>query len=110
MKNNYIDDGVAGTNKAGAYIGGASNITVYIDNCNFSGNYYPFVMRSSGYKVDGVKHYESNISVYISNSSIHFAKFIVMDYIIITSGLKYSYTNVTKTLPPTGRTFLLGMR
>lgn len=25
-----------------------------------------------------------------------------MDYIIITSGLKYSYTNITKILPPAG--------
>lgn len=74
MKNNYIDDGIAGTNRAGAYIGGASNVTLYIDNCNFSGGYYPFVMRSSGYKVDGVKVYESNISVYISNSSIDFER------------------------------------
>ena len=72
MKSGYIDDGVAGTNRAGAYIGGASNVTVYIDNCSFSGEYYPFVMRSSGYRVDGVKYYESNISVYISDSTIDF--------------------------------------
>lgn len=72
MKNDYIDDGVAGTNKSGAYVGGASNVTVYIDNCNFSGAYYPFVLRSSGYMVDGVKHYESNVNVYISNSTIDF--------------------------------------
>lgn len=72
MKNGYIDDGVAGTNRAGLYIGGGSNITLYVDNCNFSGAYYPIVMRSSGYKVDGVKYYETNINVYISNSTIDF--------------------------------------
>ena len=72
MKNNYIDDGIAGTNKSGAYIGGASNVNLYIDNCSFSGEFYPFVMRSSGYKVDGQKVYESNNNVYISNSTIDF--------------------------------------
>lgn len=72
MRNDYIDDGVAGTNRSGGYIGGASNVTLYIDNCDFSGDMYPFVMRSSGYRVDGVKYYESNISVYVSNSTIDF--------------------------------------
>ncbi|MBR6689111.1 MAG: hypothetical protein IKL68_03760 [Clostridia bacterium] len=69
---NGEDDGRAGTNKAGTYIGNASNITVYIDNCDISGTYFPFVLRSSGG--------ESNNSVYISNSTIsNFEKYIRVD-------------------------------
>ena len=63
MPTGYYDDGVAGTNYAGFYVGGASNVTVYIDNCSFYGKFYPFVMRDSGG--------EENNSVYISNSSIN---------------------------------------
>lgn len=57
------DDGIAGSNKAGFYVGGASNITIYVDKCEISGSYYPFVLRSSGG--------ESNNNVYISNSNIN---------------------------------------
>lgn len=55
-----FDDGIAGTNKAGFYIGGASNVVVYMDNCNLYGSYYPAVLRSSGN--------ERNNALYISNS------------------------------------------
>lgn len=59
----YIDDGVAGTNNAGIYIGGSSNMSIYVDNCNFYGKSQPIVLRgSSG---------ESNNTLYISNSRIN---------------------------------------
>ena len=59
----FIDDGVAGTNHAGIYIGGSSNMAIYVDNCNFYGLQQPIVLRgSSG---------ESNNILYISNSSIN---------------------------------------
>jgi hypothetical protein len=59
----YIDDGVAGTNHAGIYIGGSSNMHVYVDNCDFYGLQQPIVLRgSSG---------ESNNVLYISNSRIN---------------------------------------
>ena len=43
----YIDDGVAGTNLAGMYIGGASNTTIYIDNCNLFATAQVIVLRGS---------------------------------------------------------------
>ena len=61
MPEGYIDDGIAGTNKAGMYIGNASNVTVYMDNCVLEGPFYPAVLRSSGK--------ESNNTLYISNST-----------------------------------------
>ena len=69
MRNGY-DDGVAGTNKAGLYIGGASNVTVYMDNCELWGTWYPLVMRISST--------EDNNSLYISNSTLKegFEKYI----------------------------------
>jgi len=45
MPEDYYDDGIAGTNKAGMYIGGANNVTVYMHNCDFYGSYYPLVMK-----------------------------------------------------------------
>ena len=62
MKNGY-DDGIAGTNNAGLYIGGANNVVVYMDSCKLSGPMYPMVLRSSGG--------ESNNALYISNSNIN---------------------------------------
>ena len=59
----FIDDGVAGTNHAGIYIGGSSNMTLYVDNCDFYGLQQPIVLRgSSG---------ESNNTLCISNSRIN---------------------------------------
>lgn len=59
----FIDDGVAGTNHAGIYIGGSSNMTLYVDNCDFYGVQQPIVLRgSSG---------ESNNTLCISNSRIN---------------------------------------
>lgn len=50
-------------NDAGAYIGSYSNITVYMDNCDFYGNRWSIVLRgSSG---------EQNNVIYISNSRIN---------------------------------------
>lgn len=59
----YIDDGVAGTNHAGIYIGGSSYMAVYVDNCDFYGLQQPIVLRGSS----GEAH---NI-LYISNSRIN---------------------------------------
>ena len=59
----YIDDGVAGTNHAGIYIGGSNNMKIYVDNCDFYGVQQPIVLRgSSG---------ESNNVLHISNSRIN---------------------------------------
>lgn len=63
LPDGYIDDGIAGTNNAGIYIGGTSNMSLYVDNCNFYGKAQPIVLRgSSG---------ESNNILYISNSRIN---------------------------------------
>ena len=63
LPDGYIDDGVAGTNHAGIYIGGSSNMRIYVDNCDFYGLQQPIVLRgSSG---------ESNNILYISNSRIN---------------------------------------
>lgn len=63
LADGYIDDGIAGSNNAGIYIGGASNVSIYVDNCNFYGTKQPIVLRgSSG---------ESNNTLYISNSRIN---------------------------------------
>lgn len=39
------DDGVAGTNNAAMYIGGANYMNVYVDNCNFYGKIQPIVIK-----------------------------------------------------------------
>lgn len=63
LADGYIDDGIAGSNNAGIYIGGSSNMSIYVDNCNFYGKAQPIVLRgSSG---------ESNNTLYISNSRIN---------------------------------------
>lgn len=60
-----IDDGVAGTNHAGMYIGGGKgkdNIIVYMDSCTITAKTQPIVLRgSSG---------ERNNKLYISNSVV----------------------------------------
>lgn len=62
LRDGYIDDGRAGTNGAGIYIGGASNITVYMDNCNIYAKIQPIVLRgSSG---------ERNNTFYVSRTRI----------------------------------------
>ena len=60
MKDGFVADSVAGTNGAGMYIGGASNMKVYIDNCDIYGTLYGVVLRDSGG--------ESSNSVYVSNT------------------------------------------
>lgn len=66
MPDGYYDDGIAGTNKAGMYIGGGStkrNIVVYADNCVFDAPSQSIVVRgTSG---------EKNNILYISNSVIN---------------------------------------
>jgi len=61
MRKGY-DDGVAGNNGAGFYIGGNSDVTVYMDNCELWGPLYPLVMRASAN--------EDNNSLYISNTTL----------------------------------------
>lgn len=78
MREGLVSDTVAGTNGAGFYIGGADNVTVYMDNCDFNMNeangeiykgtavpYYGIVFRTSGG--------EDNNVLYISNSSVGMA-------------------------------------
>ena len=75
MRDGFEYDNVAGTNAAGMYISGASNITAYFDNCKFNMNeangetwgkwtcpYYAVVIN------------KSNNEVYISNSYIEYAR------------------------------------
>jgi len=57
----YIDDGVAGTNHGGMYIGATTNVNIYFDNCYFEGVYYPFVIKKNC----------SQTNVYLSNCSIN---------------------------------------
>lgn len=57
----YIDDGVAGTNNAGLYIGGATNMKVYMDNCYIYGKAQPIVMKANA----------ATSYLYISNSTIN---------------------------------------
>lgn len=63
MPDGYIADKIAGTNNAGIYVGGASNINVYVDNCKFYGIQQPIVLRGTSS--------ESNNHLYISNSCIN---------------------------------------
>lgn len=69
MMDGYIDDGVAGTNGAGMYVGGASNITLYMDNCDIYGTLYGVVLRGSGG--------EKNNNLCISNSTMQYGKYSV---------------------------------
>lgn len=65
MPDGYYDDGVAGTNSAGMYIGGGSgknNIVIYADNCEFYAPSQSIVIRGTSGERDNV--------LYISNSSI----------------------------------------
>ena len=68
MREGTYADSVAGTNGAGFYIGGgASNITVYMDNCDIFGTLYGVVLRRSGG--------EQNNAVYISNSVVEGSRY-----------------------------------
>ncbi len=60
MKEGTYADEVAGTNGAGMYVGGASGMTIYMDNCDIYGTYYGIVLRNSSG--------EKNNKVYISHS------------------------------------------
>jgi len=78
MRDGFMDDGRAGTNGAGMYIGGgssASNITAYFDGCTFN------TVDANGFTYDGwtpprygivlrTSSGESNNKVYISNSRV----------------------------------------
>jgi len=65
MRPGTVADSVAGTNNSAFYLGSASSITAYFDNCSFKSNKvsksYCLTMRSSGG--------ESNNTVYVSNST-----------------------------------------
>ena len=63
LADGYIDDGKAGTNHAGVYIGGSNNMKIYIDNCQFYGVQQPIVMKDNAGN--------GNNSLYISRSSIN---------------------------------------
>lgn len=73
MPDGYFDDGVAGTNKAGMYIGGASkrNIVVYADNCQFDAPSQSIVIRGTSGEQNDVLH--------ISNSTINTSAKIRID-------------------------------
>lgn len=77
MPDDYTSNGVA--NYAGFYMGGNSNITVYMDNCDIFGSVQTIVMRG------GVE--EQNNSLYISNSTIN------LDGVTIRVGNNSNTTN-----------------
>lgn len=58
------DDGVAGTNHAGMYVGGASYMKIYMDNCEIYGLQQPIVLKFSSSS-------SHNNCLYVSNSSIN---------------------------------------
>ena len=62
MKEGTVADAIAGTNGAGMYIGGCSNVNVYVDNCEIYGTKFGVVLRGSGG--------EANNMLYISNSNV----------------------------------------
>ncbi|MBR6760377.1 MAG: hypothetical protein IKM03_08395 [Alistipes sp.] len=64
LPDGYYDDGVAGTNKAGMYTGAASNMKIYMDNCNVFGRAQPIVLKYT----DGSSY---NNALYVSNTSIN---------------------------------------
>lgn len=59
----YTDDGVAGTNKAGMYIGEATGMKVFMDYCDIYGRLYSIVLKDNA-----TSH---NNTLYISNSQIN---------------------------------------
>ena len=59
----YIDDGIAGTNKAGMYIGEATGMKVFMDHCDIYGRLYSIVLKDNA-----TSH---NNSLYISHSKIN---------------------------------------
>lgn len=81
MLDGYISDAVAGTNNAGMYIGGASNMNIYVDNCRFYGTKQPIVLKFSSTA-------SNNNTLYISNSSIN------LDY--INYGIRNDGSNKVK--------------
>ena len=92
MPDGYYDDGIAGTNKAGMYIGGVSkeNIVVYVDNCHFYGPVQPIVIRGTSK--------EKNDALYISNSTINTTGKVRIDannYLMIGSGNNFSSQNTS---------------
>ena len=60
----YVDDGIAGTNGAAMYIGGASYMNVYVDNCYFYGKIQPIVIKYSSSS-------SHDNHLYISNSAMN---------------------------------------
>lgn len=83
MFDGYISDTIAGTNNAGVYIGGASNINVYVDSCKFYGIQQPIVLRASSG--------EKNNHLYISNSYINLD---YKNYGIRNDGTHYVYFGI----------------
>ena len=68
MPEGYIVDEIAGTNAAGMYIGGASNISVYMDNCELRGVKYAAVLRNSGG--------ETGNNLYLSDCTLEHSSYI----------------------------------
>jgi hypothetical protein len=58
------DDGVAGTNHAGMYVGGSSYINIYMNNCNVYGLQQPIVIKFSQ-----TSSHDNHL--YVSNSNIN---------------------------------------
>lgn len=93
------------SNHAGAYFGGDSGMTIYIDGCIIHGASQPFVLRGSAG--------ETNITAYISNSIINTDALIRIDndthklYIGAGNNFAASNTNRTTAVIETNETYTM---
>lgn len=91
-----MPEGYTAVNSAGGtgfYIGGANNISVYMDNNDISGDVYSFTIRDTSN--------EENNTLYISNSRIGGASSIRIDNTTHTiyNGTGNNFTSSAATLP-----------
>jgi hypothetical protein len=84
LHDGYIDDGVAGTNYAGMYVGGGQYISVYFDNCDMIAQIQPIVVRDNSAEI--------NNTLFISNSRIN------SDCITKYTPVKGNYNNMTNII------------
>ena len=107
MRDGFEYDNVAGTNAAGMYISGASNVKAYFDNCSFNMN------AANGEKWDNkicpyyaVVINNGNNSVYVSNCHIEYANNVAFRlhktyadrYVYYGVGNTYDETNVASLI------------
>lgn len=97
MPEGFIADEYAGTNEAGMYVGGASDMTITMDDCNVYGTFYGVVLRNSAG--------EKNNKVYISNSEFTGCSRFAFR---IRSGNNFVYSGVGNVFPENTNDSTLG--